>query len=136
MATLRDTQINGNLTVSGKISGGFWDVGDTLSEFIYCAGYVTDSGTTINFSIPFAPFTNNVTGMNFTTLSMTVRQNGNYLVGSSSGRENILTSSTINMSYTLYTSTVRIVLVSNSAYTDVTNNDTVGIVCSYTATLI
>lgn len=55
MATLRDTVINGDLSVTGKISGGFLGPGDVLSTRFGGACTLTSSNTRLYFTMPCPP---------------------------------------------------------------------------------
>lgn len=133
MAYLKDTTVRGDLTLEGKIIGMIYDVGDSGTVSTPSAGYITASGTSFNFSIPIPPITDRVSGVTLTSLSITVRQGGNYLLGSSTGSLDILKSGG-NVTTTVYPGILKIKYDHTSAPSNVSNNDVFGAVvnCTYT----
>lgn len=134
MAQLKDTTINGDLTVTGKIVGGIYDIGDSFNITYPGGGYVTAAGTSFQFAVPIPPVTDRVTGFEFTGLAVCVRQNGQYVLGSSSTVLDLLDQGVLNVN--LYASALRINYIAPSAPSNVTNNDGFGFVINVSGKFI
>lgn len=130
MAQLKDTDIHGDLNVDGKIGGGMCDVGDVIALTIACGGYITASGTQFNITAPIPPVTSRVTGFKLQSATATIRQNGNYLIGSSSASADMLTGGTYEGF--MCPGSVRVRFARNSAPANTSNNDGFGAVVNLT----
>lgn len=104
----------------------FYNSGDSF-DFVDLAvgGYLTGSKANLSFSLPLSkPTSSSVSSVSITNLSMIVRQNGQYIVGSSSTYESIDSSNII--------AKIRpgwiYVLVTVTANDNATNNDAIGVV--------
>ena len=99
--------------------------GDSFSSTIRTAGFVTNSGKEISFTIPAVRVCNGTPRLNYCRLS--VRQNGNYIVGSGSG----LVEVSANTSISFRSHGYHVVVSLARADSHTLNNDTVGINCEY-----
>lgn len=124
MADLKDTTVRGDLEVTGKISGGMYDVGDTITLEYMGGGYVTSSGTGFRFSIPIPPVTHNVNSFTASSIIVTARQGGNYVLGSSTAGLNLLSQGTVT--FTLHPGSMVVKYAHTSTPTNIKNNDSVG----------
>lgn len=116
-----------------KLHGGFLDVGDTLSYTYGTGGFVTSSGTAVHFLIPVSPLTDRVTSVKVSRLELTVRQNGNYLLGDSSGGEDVAVPNA-DIRVTLMPGCIHFYYKHTSQYPDVVNNSAVGVYAKITLT--
>ena len=115
-----------------------WHSQDTHGDYIiegtwYGAGYLTGSRTSVRFTIPLSvPI---IEGQTITcyTMNLTLRQNGNYVLGDGSGTEAVdesrvyayICPSGLNVEYS-----------SPTTLTSGTNNDSIGIACEYSFKVI
>ena len=99
--------------------------GDTFSDTIHTAGYVTSSGKDIYYTIPLVKGIEGT--LTLTSMTLIARQGGNYIVGSASSGTNVKSLATV--SRTAHGLGIKVSL--SSAPSGVTNNDTVGIACAY-----
>lgn len=103
--------------------------GDTISGICDTGGYVTGSGMSFVFSVPIKPVSGTLT---LTKSKLTVRQNGNYLVGSGSGPSDV-------KQYTAFSKEADSLIFVNvtmpSAPSGVQNNSAIGVHFEYTFTV-
>lgn len=99
--------------------------GDTFSDTIHTAGYVTNSGKDIYYTIPLVKGIEGT--LTLTSMTLVARQGGNYIVGSGSSGTNVKSLATV--SRTAHGLGIKVSL--SSAPSGVTNNDVVGIACAY-----
>ncbi len=99
--------------------------GDTFTDTIHTAGYVTSSGKDIYYTIPLVKGIEGT--LTLTSMTLVARQGGNYIVGSASSGTNVKSLATVSrMPHGLG---IKVSL--SSAPSGVTNNDAVGIACTY-----
>lgn len=99
--------------------------GDTFSDTIHTAGYVTNSGKDVYYTIPLVKGIEGT--LTLTSMTLVARQGGSYIVGSASSATNVKSLATV--SRTAHGLGIKISL--SSAPSGVTNNDVVGIACAY-----
>ena len=99
--------------------------GDTISGTYYGAGFVTRSGTNFMFEIPLNKIVDGSVAID--TITVLVRQGGNYIYGSASGAQNVKSIAHVSK----VTGGLRISLAPSSAPSGVVNNDVFGIQCTY-----
>lgn len=98
---------------------------DTVSITYNGAGYITNNGTEVHFTIPVNKIIpDTIKNVSVSNLKMSIRQNGDYIFGSAVNLTNTTVSAATISSLGFITITANIV---DTART--TNNDTVGIQC-------
>lgn len=102
--------------------------GDTISGICDTGGYVTGSGMAFVFSIPLNPVSGTLT---LTKSKLTVRQNGNYLIGSGSGPSDVKQYT----SFQKYGDSLYVNVTMPSAPSGVQNNGAIGVHFEYTFTV-
>ncbi len=105
--------------------GAAYGAGDTFTDTIHTAGYVTNSGKDIYYTIPLVKGIEGT--LTLTSMTLVARQGGSYIVGSASSGTNVKSLATV--SRTAHGLGIKVSL--SSAPSGVTNNDVVGIACAY-----
>lgn len=107
----------------------FCKSGETIqmTDTYDCGGFVTSGGADIWFSIPIGKRLDNVSSVTVNSISITVRTNGNYLDNVSGGFNGLVSPYSTAVYIEKMTNSVGIRVRKSSAYTNVLNNDAVGI---------
>lgn len=109
-----------------KALGLSYSAGDLISGTYYGAGYVTGSGKYFAFEIPLNKVIDGNIAIN--TIIATVRQSGNYIYGNiPDGQQNVKSIAHVAK----ITGGIRITLEPPSAPPNVINNDSFGVLCTY-----
>lgn len=129
-----------NFTVKGNSYKPYYTAGDTISLTVQTAGYVTDGGRSINFEVPLSKPLVGVSSVTAASgTGFCLRQGGNYTHGSSASvnvkPNGYSTTSSTVAAYTasIHAGSIR-VTAGFSTTTNVTNNDTIGVVWNGTIT--
>jgi hypothetical protein len=113
----------------GALSDMYYEPGKEYTLDVRGAGYLTNSNTAITFSIPLNRLASKVTGATHVSSSLTIRQNGNYIVGSASAGASIA-------AFSSHTIAVKqnclVVTVVYNAGIGGTNNAPVAVACTLT----
>ena len=113
--------------------GGFLDVGDTLSYTYGTGGFVTSNGTAVHFLIPVAPLTDRVTSAKVSRLELTIRHDGNYLLGNGSSGVDVAVPNA-DIRTTLMPGCIHFYYKHTSQFANVVNNSAVGVYARITLT--
>lgn len=135
-----DGTVTENSTALQELINDFYfKVNDTGSYTWNGAGYMTNSKTTVRFTIPLRKTLKSGQNIEFwaetsggTAMEITLRQNGNYIVGDADVGDDMWTLATTqaHASISAYKNTATITLTLDSDIanlSDATNNDTIGI---------
>lgn len=126
--TLSDILLT-RLTTLGNDMSVYYLPGMTYTLDTRSAGYLTNNNTAITFEIPLNRLTSKVTGATHVSSSLTIRQNGNYIVGSASAGASIA-------AFSSHTIAVKqnclVVTVVYNAGIGGTNNAPVAVACTLT----
>lgn len=104
-----------------------------MSNTYGTGGFVTSSGTAVHFLIPVSPLTERVTSVSVSRLELTVRQDGNYLLGDSSSGEDVSVPNA-DIRVTLMPGCIHFYYKHTSQFPKVVNNSAVGVYAKITLT--
>ena len=114
-----------------RLLGGFYGSGDSFYTIICTAGYITNGRTNIIFTVPVPKFASDVTKCDISSIQLTVRQNGNYLVGDTT--EKVPFTGTTKC--IIYPGVVGVTCTVSSAPSNAENNSPVGVTARITFNL-
>lgn len=122
-----------NISISDIIKETYYSDKETLTSSFWGAGFVTSGGTEIYFTIPLRKSLANITSITVNSMSICARQGGKYILGTGSSFQDCKASGYTTKG-TFKDGALSIMIKKTSAFTNVTNNDSVGIWADYTLT--
>lgn len=111
-----------------RLLGGFYGSGDEVTFNPVGGGYITSSGKQYTLSIP-AQVSSEVSSITVVSATLTVRQNGNYVLGGADSQADMLSGGTVEVS--AFEGYIRVTIRRTTAPSNVENNSGFGYIGNF-----